>query len=134
MPEYNFITLSPKEFETLSRDLLQVELGIRFETFTAGRDDGIDARWSNGLTDTIIIQCKHFAGSGYRKLLRTLKEEKSKIKAQQNLRYILTTSVGLTPANKDEILKTLHPYCCSTSDIYGLDDLNNLLSLHPRIE
>jgi hypothetical protein len=134
MPEYTFTTLSPKEFETLSRDLLQVELGIRFETFTAGRDDGIDARWSNGLTDTIIIQCKHFAGSGYRKLLRTLKEEKSKIKVQQNLRYILTTSVGLTPANKDEILKTLHPYCCSTSDIYGRDDLNNLLSLHPQIE
>lgn len=134
MPEYNFTTLSPKEFETLSRDLLQAELGIRFETFTAGRDNGIDARWSNGLTDTIIIQCKHYAGSGYPQLLRTLKKEIRKIKAQQNLRYILTTSVGLTPANKDEILKTLHPYCCSTSDIYGRDDLNNLLSLHPQIE
>ncbi len=134
MPEYNFTTLSPKEFETLSRDLLQVVFGIRFETFTAGRDDGIDARWSNGLTDTIIIQCKHYAGSGYPQLLRTLKKETRKIKAQQNLRYILTTSVGLTPANKDEILKTLHPYCGSTSDIYGRDDLNNLLSLHPHIE
>jgi hypothetical protein len=134
MPEYNFTTLSPKEFETLSRDLLQAEMGIRFETFTAGRDDGIDARWSDGLTDTIIIQCKHYAGSRYPSLLRTLKDEKSKIKTQQNLRYILTTSVGLTPANKDEILKTLHPYCGSTSDIYGRDDLNNLLSLHPQIE
>ena len=134
MPEYNFTTLSPKEFETLSRDLLQAEMGIRFETFTAGRDDGIDARWSDGLTDTIIIQCKHYAGSRYPSLLRTLKDEKSKIKTQQNLRYILTTSVGLTPANKDEILKTLNPHCCSTSDIYGRDDLNNLLSLHPQIE
>jgi len=134
MPEYNFTTLSPKEFETLSRDLLQAELGIRFETFTAGRDDGIDARWSNGLTDTIIIQCKHYAGSGYSKLLQALSKEKSKIKSHQNLRYILTTSVGLTPANKDEILKTLYPYCSSTSDVYGRDDLNNLLSLHPQIE
>jgi len=134
MPDYSFTTLSPKEFESLSRDLLQAELGIRLETFTSGRDDGIDGRWSNGLIETLIIQCKHYAGSGYRKLLRALSTEAKKAKSQKKLRYILTTSVGLTPANKDEILQILHPYCHATSDIYGRDDLNNLLSLHPQIE
>ena len=134
MPDYSFTTLSPKEFESLSRDLLQAELGIRLETFTSGRDDGIDGRWSDGLIETIIIQCKHYAGSGYRKLLRSLSTEAKKVKSQKQLRYILTTSVGLTPANKDEIFQMLYPYCHATSDIYGRDDLNNLLSLHPQIE
>ena len=88
MPNYSFTTLSPKEFENLSHDLLQAELGIRLETFTSGRDDGIDGRWSNGLIETIIIQCKHYAGSGYRKLLRSLLTEAKKIKSQKQLRYI----------------------------------------------
>jgi hypothetical protein len=33
--------------------------------------------------------------------------------------YILTTSVGLTPANKDELLEILAPYCHEAGDIYG---------------
>ncbi|MBD2005094.1 MULTISPECIES: restriction endonuclease [Cyanophyceae] len=134
MAEYNFTTLSSREFEILSRDLLQAELSIRLETFTAGPDKGIDARWSNGTSEEIVVQCKHYANSGYRPLLRVLSKEKDKIQSRKQLRYILTTSVGLTPLNKDEILQVLHPYCRFTADIYGRDDINNLLTRHPHIE
>ena len=44
MPDYNFHTLSPIDFENLVRDLLQVELSIRLESFKNGKDNGIDLR------------------------------------------------------------------------------------------
>lgn len=134
MPEYTFSTLSSREFENLARDLLQEEFGIRLETFTSGRDSGIDARWSDSQPNEIVVQCKHFVESGYRTLLRVLKREAKRIQNSNSKRYILVTSVGLTPVNKDEILQVLSPYCQTTADIFGRDDLNNLLGLYPLIE
>ena len=49
-------------------------------------------------------------------------------------RYLIATSVGLTPQRKDELLALLSPWCLATSDIVGKDDVNNLLSQHPDIE
>ena len=42
MPNYDFTSLSSYDFEGLVRDLLQEELGITLESFTSGRDHGID--------------------------------------------------------------------------------------------
>jgi len=44
MNNYDFLTLSPNEFENLTRDLLQKKLGVFIETFTTGKDGGIDLR------------------------------------------------------------------------------------------
>ena len=41
---YDFSTLSPPDFEDLTRDLLGREFGIRFEAFPEGPDDGMDGR------------------------------------------------------------------------------------------
>jgi hypothetical protein len=41
---YDFVNLSPDDFQLLVRDLLQAELGILLETFTCGADKGIDAQ------------------------------------------------------------------------------------------
>jgi hypothetical protein len=49
-------------------------------------------------------------------------------------RYMVTTSQGLTPGRKAEIRDVFEPYCEADDDAYGRDDLNNLLTLHPRIE
>jgi len=43
---YDFRTLSPLDFEELVRDLLQAELQIRLESFSPGRDQGIDFRFA----------------------------------------------------------------------------------------
>ncbi len=66
--------------------------------------------------------------------MSSLKSEKIKVDELKPKRYILTTSVGLTPKNKDEIAKLLSPFILSTDDIYGKDDLNNLLNLYKNIE
>ena len=45
MADYDFTTcLSPLDFELLSKDLLETELGIQLENFSEGRDKGIDLR------------------------------------------------------------------------------------------
>jgi len=49
-------------------------------------------------------------------------------------RYILVTSLSLTPLNKESIRKIFSPDLLSLNDIITADDLNNLLALHPHIE
>ncbi|HEB36536.1 MAG TPA: hypothetical protein ENI18_11940 [Candidatus Aminicenantes bacterium] len=133
MPNYNFLNFSPAEFEELSRDLLQAELNLRLESFASGRDSGIDLRYSKGKKN-LIVQCKRY--EKYSDLRTGLKKEAEKIKKlpQQPTRYIITSSVSLTNKNKNEIKAILTPYIKNNSDIYGRDDLNNLLGLHPSIE
>ena len=62
---------------------------------------------------------------------RTVKVDARIIKPR---RYVLATSVGLTPANKAELRAAIGTYCRSDDDILGRDDLNNLLGRHPTIE
>lgn len=134
MPNYNFETLSGHEFESLVRDLLQEELGIVLESFKSGRDKGIDLRYAPSKDNSLIVQCKHYVSSGTAKLISDLeKHESPKVKILVPKRYIIATSVGLSPLNKDKILN-IFPSCTSTSDIYGRDDLNNLLTRHPKVE
>ncbi len=46
MPEYDLLILQPNEFECLTRDLLQKRERIFIESFTPGRDNGIDLRFA----------------------------------------------------------------------------------------
>lgn len=135
MPDYDFKSLSPIDFEILVRDLLQEEFGVRLESFKSGRDQGIDFRYCSSGDHTLIIQCKHYAESSYSGLLRQLKiDELEKVKKLSPNRYILATSLGLTPLQKQEIMKLFEPFILSPSDIYGKNDLNNLLTRFPIIE
>lgn len=120
MLNYNFESISSYEFERLSRDLLQIKLGIHLESFKSGRDRGIDLRYisDRSNSNSLIIQAKHYAGSGVQKLKRDLEKiELSKVKKLNPNRYIISTSVGLSPKDKDDILKIFAPYCTSYEDI-----------------
>lgn len=134
MPDYTFHQLSNYDFEVLTRDLLQKELNVTLESFTSGKDRGIDLRYSPASNEDTIVQCKHYAKSDFSSLIRAVKEEVPKVENLNPSRYIFATSKGLTPPNKDKILNTLSPYCTSVSDIYGRDDINNLLGKYPDIE
>lgn len=135
MPDYDFRSLSPIDFEILSRDLLQKELGITLESFKPGRDLGIDFRFWPTQDHKLIVQCKHYLDSGFDSLLRKLtKEELPKIRKLAPTRYILTTSVPLSPSQRDQIKSALSPFIRSSGDILGKDDLNNLLAKFPAIE
>jgi hypothetical protein len=64
VPEYDFHTLSPIDFEQLVRDLLNAKLGIELKAFGHGPDGGVDLRsLANG--KKTVVQCKHYAGSTF---------------------------------------------------------------------
>jgi hypothetical protein len=131
MPDYDFSQLSAFDFEMLVHSLLEKEWGCRLEAFTSGRDKGIDLRYScPRLGSETIIQCKHYIGSGFSKLLSHLKKDEApKVSALTPDRYVLVTSVGLTPNNKDDIQKALAPHIRSTGDIIGQTEINKLEAL-----
>lgn len=132
MPNYDFLNLSPFDFEELTRDLLQKHYNIYFESFTTGKDKGIDLRYSKDSNNDLIVQCKRY--NNYNSLKSDLKKEYEKVKTLKPQKYILSTSVGLTPSNKDEIIIIFKGYIKSTSDIFSKDDLNNLLGQFSEIE
>lgn len=133
MNNYDFLVLQPNEFENLTRDILQKKEGVFIECFTIGRDGGIDLRFASSTDNKkVVIQAKRY--KSYDSLLTELKKEVNKVKKMSPDRYVLSTSVGLTPSNKDEILTLFSPYIESTADILGKDDLNNLLGQYPDVE
>lgn len=135
MPDYDFEKLSPDDFEHLVRDLLQAEFGTHMESFKSGRDSGIDLRYSSNETGNIIIQCKRYESKAFARLNRVIRnQEIIKIRKLKPKRYILATSVALSPHNKNTLLESLKPFCLKTGDIFGRDDLNNLLGKYPDIE
>lgn len=135
MPDYDFATLSPYDFECLVRDLLQKELSITLESFTVGKDSGIDFCYHKSIDDQIIVQVKHYHKSNFSSLLNHLNsKELAKVEQLKPSRYILATSKELTPKNKDAIRGVFGKYIRSTADIYGKNDINNLLGKYPEIE
>jgi hypothetical protein len=153
MADYDFTTcLSSLDFELLSKDLLEAELGIQLENFSEGRDKGIDLRYASDRRSVndlfslpplgtsnkpkpakFIVQCKRY--SKFASLKSELKnKELAKIIELKPDRYILTTSVSLSPQQSDELKSILTPFILSTGDIYGKERLNSLLTKHPEIE
>lgn len=130
---YDFKTLSPPDFEDLARDLIGRYLNVTFEAFTAGPDDGIDGRHSKAGHDT-ILQAKHYVGSPFSTLNSAMKKESASIKALNPDRYLLATSLGLTPTRKQTLATTIGPALKDQHDIFGQADLNGLLRKYSDIE
>lgn len=94
---YDFKSLSSYDFALLTRDLLQVVLEKRLETFSEGPDCGIDFRYHDS-SSNLMVQSKHYAKSGYNALVSMLRrKERPKVERLQPTRYLLATSVSLTP-------------------------------------
>ncbi len=132
MNNYDFLNLSSGEFENLVRDLLQEHFEVFIESFTSGRDEGIDLRYSTMEDNNVVIQCKRY--QSYSQLYSKLQKETEKVEKINPSRYILATSVGLTPHQKEKIIALFSPFLHSESDILGKDDLNNILSQNEKIE
>ncbi|WP_111538103.1 nSTAND3 domain-containing NTPase [Palleronia aestuarii] len=129
---YSFSSLSPADFEDLVRDLIGRALSCRFEAFGPGPDGGIDGRHA-GSDDTIILQAKHYRGSGFTGLSRQMRHERATIDQLALNRYILATSVSLTPANKRALAEIIGPSLNSLDDLRGFEDLNGLLREHDDV-
>ena len=132
MKDYDLLVLQPNEFEFLVRDLMQKKLDCFIESFTPGKDQGIDLRCASTENGKSIIQAKRY--KDYGNLIKELKKEIGKVKKLNPDRYYIATSLGLTPHNKKEIYDLFQPYIKSEEDILGKQDLNNLIGMYPEIE
>lgn len=130
---YNFASLSPADFEDLVRDLVGRELRVRFEGFASGPDGGADGRHARS-DGQIILQAKHYIGSTYASLKRTMKRERIAIDKLLAKRYVLATSRPLSRANKKELSNIIGPSLNGEDDIYTPTDLNSMLRKYPDIE
>lgn len=126
---YDFSSLNDKDLEALAHDILSRKLNVDFQSFKMGIDKGIDLRYAtNSNENEIIVQVKHLEISGVSKLKSNLKKrELKKIIDLDPRRYILVTTVGLNPQNKEEIKSILSPYVQSTNDIMGKNDIISFL-------
>ena len=82
----------------------------------------------------MILQAKRYERSGISALKRTMNKERLKIDLLAPDRYILSTSVSMTPARKRDLMEICGPSLRTTADIYGLEDLESLLRAYPDIE
>lgn len=136
MANYDFSTLNDRDLEELARDILSTKLGLDFQSFKPGPDKGIDLRYATiNDENEIIVQVKHFLGSGIAALKSVLKNhELQKVIALNPKRYIVITSLPLSPQDKESIKSIFSPYILSTQDILGKNDLNTFLRNNPNIE
>lgn len=133
MLDYDFRNLlSAFEFECFSRDLINAHERLDLSNFAEGRDGGIDLRYSHGKDKSVIVQAKRY--KDYSSLKTALEKEVDKVKKLKPNRYIITTSVDLTPANKRDIVSLFRPYILSEHDIWAKQDLNKYLAQHTDIE
>jgi len=134
LPTYDLKNFSPYDFELLVKDLLQEELKLPLESFTSGKDRGIDIRYSKNKKNNIIIQCKHYVSSTLSNLISNLKLEKPKVDKLKPDRYLIVTSLGLSPEAKNRIDSVFSPYIVNQADILGLEAINSLIRKYPKIE
>lgn len=133
---YDFLTLSPEDFELLVADLLSQEFGAQLEVFKPGKDAGIDLRRSRVLPMQVsaIVQCKRYAPNRYADLVKAMRKELPKLAKLKPQRYLLATSVPLSPSNKNDLLQLLQPWCHGPEDIYGAAEILALLRKFPSVE
>ncbi|PPI78454.1 hypothetical protein DXI23_11555 [Marinobacter flavimaris] len=131
---YNLTVLDPFEFEELVCDIFTKKFDELIESFKVGADQGIDLRHiCADKNATTIFQCKRYDENGFYELKRSAKKEKEKIDLLAPEKYVLVTSIPLSPKNKKELLDILKPWCKSESDILGKNEINTLLSTYPSV-
>lgn len=138
---YDFSTLSSKEFEILSCDLLNAKFNEmnkygQFRNFKEGKDKGIDLLYSTQDNNyKVVVQIKHYIKSSFSKLKSDLlKNEKVKVEQLNPESYFFITSQELSVENKESIKEIFNPYILSIDDIYGQEDLNALIRKYPVVE
>ena len=125
--------LSCIDFEELCRDIARAETGFRFSAFGPGPDGGLDGRHSKD-ENRIILQCKHYIGSSFSDLKTAIRKEIDKLPKLKPNRYILFTSLPLTPIRSDQLAALLGENLKEPGDIWGQEDIEGALRRYPTIE
>lgn len=136
MNNYDFSTLNDKEFEEISKDLLNAKFDFKLQSFRKGKDKGIDLRYSTKRnSNSLVVQAKHYSNSKYSDLKSVVKRKEVKnVKELNPDRYILVTSLSLSAVQKDELKLLLNPFVKTSNDVIGQEDLNDYISEFEYIE
>jgi hypothetical protein len=134
VPDYDFRTLSPVDFEHLARDVLNADLGLTLQGYTPGRDQGIDLRQVAADGAVTVVQCKHYLDSSWSTFMRAVRREGTRGQELHADRYVFVTSRGLTPPQQDEVVGALRSLGVKHDHVWGRDMLNAALSRHPDVE
>lgn len=134
MPDYDFRTLSPVDFEHLVRDVLNADLGLALQGYAPGRDQGIDLRQVTADGAVTVVQCKHYLDSSWSTFMRAVRREGARGQELQVYRYLFVTSRALTPSQQDEVVAALQPLGVTYDHVWGRNSLNEALSRHPDVE
>jgi hypothetical protein len=135
MSDYDFRQLNDKEFEVLCTDLIGDLEGRRFDRFKPGKDAGVDGRFFASNGKEVVLQCKHWINTPTKQLIhRLITDERPKLDKLKPGRYILAVSNPLSRADKQAIYREFAPYLLSEDDIFGQENLNDVLKERPSIE
>lgn len=135
MSDYDFSTLNDKDFEELVVDLLSAKFDNQIERFKAGKDGGVDGRFFNIKGEENIIQCKHWIKSGISALIKSLSNtERTKVEKLNPKKYFFITSLSLSRTNKSQIKEIFKDYIVCDNQIFGKEDLNDLLKKYSDVE
>ncbi|MFJ3840582.1 restriction endonuclease [Streptomyces sp. NPDC090054] len=133
-PDYDFVSLSPYDFEVFVRDLLSAQDRLIYSTYRVGADGGIDLK---AATDKgwVVAQCKHTPSADKSSVLRAARSEAGKAAGMgfTPVRYVFVTSAELTPAAERETQEALAGVA-DTVEVYGRGWLNAVLAQHPDVE
>jgi hypothetical protein len=136
--ETDLAKLSPADFEILVRDLATQRLSRTFESFSAGRDGGIDIRSSDD-GPLIVIQCKRYNDSTQAQLVAAVREERDKVRGLGPDVYILASSRRATPTNLEELERTIRGWANETEVwtahqiVQWLNSQDAVLRRHPKL-
>jgi len=133
--DYDFSRLNDKEFEVFCADLIGADKCVRFERFRPGRDGGVDGRFFTPTGTEWILQAKHRPGTPLPQLITHLRNsEAPKVAALKPELYILVVSHSLTRLNKQELVDALRSPASCSIEVYGREDLNDLLAKNTAVE
>ena len=124
---FELSNLNDYEFECLCRDMMERILNMPLYIFSRGVDNGVDIS-DKSIHPSVVIQAKHYYGSGYSKLKSSLKKENDKVNKLAPQKYYVFTSVSLTRKNKVAIADIFDNYIPDISYVIDKSDIDNFLS------
>lgn len=135
LSNYQFDALNDKEFESLCCDVIGTVENKRIDRYKPGKDKGVDGRFFSDAGKEVVIQCKHYSATPLSGLLYRLRnEEIGKVRKLNPSRYIFATSLPLSLSDKQKIITIMSPYILNTNDVYGRENLIDILDKNQDIE
>jgi hypothetical protein len=125
--------LSPYEFEEFVGALFSAHDSRRYARFARGSDEGVDLSYHHH-GRLHVIQCKLYVNSTAAQLLTDLKKELPKTRKLRPHSYRLVIGRRLGRKLKDKIYGLFAKFMATADDVYGAQDLDDLLDAHPQVE